>query len=46
MDRGSLIADPGLARLEKDDFRLKKNSPALTVGFRPFDLSQVRLREV
>ena len=45
MDRNSVIADPGFVEPEKDDFRLKKNSPALVVGFRPFDLSQVGPRE-
>jgi hypothetical protein len=25
---------------EKDDFRLKENSPALKLGFKPFDYSK------
>jgi len=45
MDRNSAIADPGFAAPEKDDFRLKKNSPALKIGFRPFDLLDVGPRE-
>ena len=41
MDRNSAIADPGFAAPGEGDFRLKNNSPALEVGFRPFDLSGV-----
>ena len=38
-DRHSLIADPGFRNAAKRDFRLKANSPALALGFIPFDLS-------
>lgn len=41
MDRNSLIADPCFVAPEQDDFRLKRNSPALEIGFRPFDLTGV-----
>lgn len=40
-DTGSLIADPKFRAPEKGDFSLKRNSPALALGFRPFDLSDV-----
>ena len=45
LDRSSLIADPGFVAPEQDDFRLKEGSPALKVGFRPFDLTNVGPRE-
>ena len=35
MDRNSLIADPLFINPEKGDFRLKPNSPALKLGFKP-----------
>ncbi len=38
-DTTSKIADPGFVNAEKDDFRLKTNSPALALGFVPFDLN-------
>ena len=39
-DVGSVIADPKFADAAKNDFRLKPDSPALAVGFVPFDYSQ------
>lgn len=39
-DAGSVIADPGFVDPARGDFRLKPNSPALGVGFVPFDASQ------
>ena len=39
-DLHSIVADPGFADPAQGDFRLKPNSPALKVGFVPFDYSQ------
>jgi hypothetical protein len=39
-DEHSLIADPRLVAAEKDDYRLKPDSPALQLGFTPFDPSK------
>ena len=40
-EQGSLIADPGFQDPQQDDFTLKPDSPALKIGFEPFDTSQV-----
>ena len=40
-DLHSIIADPKFRSLEKRDFRLAKNSPALKLGFVPVDVSKV-----
>ncbi|MGB2936891.1 MAG: right-handed parallel beta-helix repeat-containing protein [Phycisphaerae bacterium] len=40
-DVHSLIADPLFVDPEEGDFRLKKDSPALRLGFRPIDTSRV-----
>jgi len=40
-DVNSVIADPLFVNAEKRDFRLKPESPALKLGFRPIDTSQV-----
>ena len=42
-DQHSIIADPGFVNAEAGDFRLKPDSPALQVGFKPIDLSEVGL---
>jgi len=39
-DKNSLITDPLFVNPEKYDFRLKPNSPALKLGFKPFDYSK------
>jgi hypothetical protein len=39
-DRHSVIADPGFVDPDKGDFRLKPNSPALALGFKPFDYTK------
>ena len=39
-DRHSIIADPLFVDPEHDDYRLKPESPALKLGFKPFDASQ------
>ena len=38
MDRDSLISDPHFEHPFKDDFRIKPDSPALKLGFEPFNL--------
>ena len=40
-DRHSIVADPCFRDVEKRDFRLAKNSPALALGFQPIDMSRV-----
>lgn len=42
-DVNSVIADPGFENAEAGDFRLKPDSPALALGFKPIDFSQVGL---
>ncbi|MBN1846219.1 MAG: right-handed parallel beta-helix repeat-containing protein [Sedimentisphaerales bacterium] len=43
-DLHSLIADPGFVDPSHDDFRLQADSPALKVGFKPFDYTQAGRR--
>jgi len=43
-DVHSLIADPMFIDPKRFDFQLKHNSPALTLGFKPIDLSRVGVR--
>ena len=40
-ERGSLIADPLFVDPARGNFTLKADSPAVKVGFKPFDLSRV-----
>ncbi len=44
-DVHSVIADPLFVAPQKYDFRLQRNSPALKLGFKPIDLSQVGVRK-
>jgi len=39
-EQGSIVADPRFRNPQRHDFRLPSDSPALKVGFRPFDYSQ------
>jgi len=43
LDANSLVADPLFVGPEAGDFRLKPGSPALGLGFKPIDVSQVGL---
>ncbi|MCA1903107.1 MAG: right-handed parallel beta-helix repeat-containing protein [Candidatus Hydrogenedens sp.] len=42
-DKNSIIADPLFVDSQKGDFRLKADSPALKLGFKPIDMSQIGL---
>jgi parallel beta-helix repeat protein len=43
-DTGSLlVADPGFIAPEKDDFRLRPDSPALKLGFQPIPVEKIGL---
>ncbi|MBN1817995.1 MAG: right-handed parallel beta-helix repeat-containing protein, partial [Sedimentisphaerales bacterium] len=39
-DKNSIVANPGFADAGRHDFRLSKDSPALKIGFQPFDYSK------
>jgi hypothetical protein len=39
-DKNSIIADPKFKNAEKYDFQLDEDSPALKIGFKPFDYSK------
>jgi hypothetical protein len=43
-DKESLFADPMFENIEKRDFRLKPNSPAAKIGFKPWDFSIAGVR--
>lgn len=42
-DKGSLVADPGFRDPARGDFRLAADSPALRIGFKPFDSGRAGL---
>jgi Right handed beta helix region len=42
-DKDSVIADPKFVSVARRDFRLRSDSPALKLGFKPFDTSCVGL---
>jgi parallel beta-helix repeat protein len=43
-DEHSVVANPLFVDPENDDYRLKPESPALTLGFTPIDVSQIGVR--
>lgn len=43
-DEGSVVADPLFTDAAKRDFTLKKDSPALKLGFKPFDPAEAGVR--
>jgi len=44
-DVNSLVVDPGFADPERGDFHLKPDSPALELGFQPFDYTRAGRRK-
>ena len=42
-DQGSMVADPQFVDPENHDFRLRPDSPALQLGFRPIDIGRAGL---
>ena len=43
-DAHSMVADPRFVAPEKDDYRLRPDSPALKLGFKPIDTSRIGLK--
>lgn len=41
MDRNSIIADPLFVNAGKDDYRLKRSSPAFKLGFKPIPVDKI-----
>ena len=44
-DKHSLVADPMFVDWQHDDFRLKPESPAFKLGFKPIPVEQIGVRE-
>ena len=44
IDKGTVCADPMFIDFENKNFGLKENSPAVKMGFVPFDISDVGVR--
>ncbi|MBN1816198.1 MAG: hypothetical protein JW828_02485, partial [Sedimentisphaerales bacterium] len=44
-DAHSIEADPGFKDISSRDFSLASDSPALKLGFKPIDISQIGLQE-
>ncbi|HIE28471.1 TPA: right-handed parallel beta-helix repeat-containing protein [Candidatus Poribacteria bacterium] len=44
LDTNSIVADPLFVDVANDDYSLKPDSPALKLGFKPIDISEVGLR--
>jgi len=44
-DTGSIVADPLFENPDKDDYRLKPDSPVLKLGFQPFDITKAGPRK-
>jgi hypothetical protein len=40
-DQNSILADPLFVAAKENDFRLRSNSPALMLGFKPIDTTQI-----
>ena len=44
-DAHSIVADPGFVDLENGDYRLREDSPALGLGIRSIDVSEMGLTD-
>jgi len=41
LDKNSIIADPGFVAMERDDYRLREDSPAFKLGFQPIPVELI-----
>ena len=44
-DENSMLADPLFIDPVHDDYRLRPESPALTLGFKPIDVTKIGIRK-